>query len=262
MNIINEDYLVESIIGQSRHQFIYGNDEIVRTRIIEKLVQTNPIISDENIPVAIHIKDLFLPTTPEKKNNDIKSKHLNEEFFTYSVIYDIIQELKKQDIDKQRMTRLFDIISRFFINKKDLKINSIDDLITITSESKDYYKEAYNYYLNTGNDLISKDVLLSYFKLDLFINELKSLLNNNSYIGLIFDNKDDITKETKKIINSLVGRRINKDISVKVMTAPEKWDTYLTLSNNIIEEIHDYGVVELDESYKKYTKSLKNERKC
>ena len=27
MNIINEDYLVESIIGQSRHQFIYGNDE-------------------------------------------------------------------------------------------------------------------------------------------------------------------------------------------------------------------------------------------
>ena len=46
------------------------------------------------------------------------------------------------------------------------------------------------------------------------------------------------------------------------MTAPEKWDTYLTLSNNIIEEIHDYEVIELDESYKKYTKSLKNERKC
>ena len=35
MNIINEDYLVESIIGQSRHQFIYGNDEIVRTRILK-----------------------------------------------------------------------------------------------------------------------------------------------------------------------------------------------------------------------------------
>ncbi len=132
MNVIKEEYLVESIIGQSRHQFIYGNDEIVRTRIIEKIVQTNPIISDENTPVAIHIKDLCLPINPEKKNNDIRSKHLNEEFFTYSVIYDIIQELKRQDIDKQRMTRLFDIVSRFFINKKDAKINSLDDLITIT----------------------------------------------------------------------------------------------------------------------------------
>ena len=59
-------------------------------------------------------------------------------------------------------------------------------------------------------------------------------------------------------INNLIGSRINGDISVKVAIEPDDWETYRDSNGQFVGAIHDYGTVELDDSYKKYMKSRKN----
>lgn len=99
---------------------------------------------------------------------------------------------------------------------------------------------------------------IPFLQLDLFIAQFKRALNNNSYFGIIIDKQQDIAVSSTKAINFLIGGRINKDISMKIAIQPDNWDTYLDPNGQLIEAIHDYGTVELDDSNREYTKKLKN----
>ena len=58
----------------------------------------------------------------------------------------------------------------------------------------------------------------------------------------------------------MVGKRINADISMKVACQPGEWETYYDLSGQFVQCVHDYGVVELDDSLNQYVKKRKSER--
>ena len=38
---------------------------------------------------------------------------------------------------------------------------------------------------------------------------------------------------------------------------PDDWETYRDLNGRLIEVVHDYGTIELDESYEEHMKTLK-----
>ena len=91
---------------------------------------------------------------------------------------------------------------------------------------------------------------------DMVIPKIKKMLVNNSYFGIIIDGSSDFSLETYKLVNSYVTRRINSDLSMKVVTDPEKWVTYYDNSGEYAEAIHDYGIIELDSSYSVLTKKM------
>ena len=57
-------------------------------------------------------------------------------------------------------------------------------------------------------------------------------------------------------INGFVTRRCNGDLSIKVATNPASWPTFYDLNGTLAENIHDYGTIETDDSYKVYTKQI------
>ena len=81
-------------------------------------------------------------------------------------------------------------------------------------------------------------------------------MNMQSYFGIIFDKKCDMSISSIQAINNLIGARINSDISIKVATEPDGWKTYCDVNGKYIENIHDYGIIQLDNSYTSYTKKL------
>ena len=81
-------------------------------------------------------------------------------------------------------------------------------------------------------------------------------MNINSYFGIIIDKKGPLATTSVQAINTLIGGRINDDISVKVAISQDDWETYITNNGQFIEAVHDYGTVELDDSYKKYMNLL------
>lgn len=95
---------------------------------------------------------------------------------------------------------------------------------------------------------------------DMFIGQFKSAINNGSYFGVIIDNQSDIALSSTKAINGLVAGRINKDISMKIATEPDGWDSYHEVSGQVIQRTDDYGTIELDDSHSKYLKKLKENK--
>ena len=59
---------------------------------------------------------------------------------------------------------------------------------------------------------------------------------------------------------NLMSSRINGDISVKVVTEPDAWATFITSNGVFVEYMHDYGIIELDNSYKNDMKKLIKDR--
>ena len=68
-------------------------------------------------------------------------------------------------------------------------------------------------------------------------------------------NKNQLVK-SKQAINSLVVSRI-MDISMKIACQPDEWKMYYDLNGTLIEYIHDYNIVQFDDSYNEYMKKNK-----
>ena len=70
--------------------------------------------------------------------------------------------------------------------------------------------------------------------------------------------KNNISTLSVQAINNFIGARINGDISIKVAIEPDDWETYCGTNGQYIEAIHDYGTIDLDDSYtKRLSKSKK-----
>ena len=94
-------------------------------------------------------------------------------------------------------------------------------------------------------------------QVDIFLKYFKRLLNNSSHVALIIEAYSFTEKETAKVINSYLSQRSNSDLSIKVVCEPGKWPTYYDSAGNLVESIHDYGIVELDNSCHEYTEEIK-----
>ena len=250
---INENNIIQEIMGQSRHQFIYRSDNYPTNRLIEKIENQYPLFFDTNNPICINVKNYgLLETNNLIKNNSDINRACNI-FFTCSIAYEIVEKIIKlsETEANDRLERLMFLINKYFLNNKSHKIKDKVDLLKVLKQSMEYYK--YNF---RGDTLPPAGVLL-YIRPDFLIEELKNAINGSSYFGIIIDNKNNISKESTKIINSFINSRINSDISIKILTSPGKWKTYTTPTGRYIESVHDYGIVELDDSYDEYIKSLK-----
>lgn len=259
----NEAYLKHEIMGQSRHQFIYGYDNEKRKSFFHELDKDFPIKIDCNSPMAIYISEFGLPKIPIH-NSELDANKidiLSSEYLSFIIAFTILLKSKENidgDLLNLRIAGLLDILNKDCINPGHSEISSLDDLIRVLEQSKEFYRTYYIDYIQNGKeDKSINDIALPFLQIEMFISQYKRALNNKSYFGIILDRCQDISLSSTKAVNFLVGTRINSDISMKVVVEPDKWDSYIDANGQYVEAVHDYGIVELDDSQAEYVKKIK-----
>lgn len=261
----NEQYLKNEIMGQSRHQFIYGYDKLERKQFLEDMASDYSVVLDKDAPMAIYVTDIGFPKMPicSEEVDKTKLAIISREFLFFSIVSDILLNSKVMieiDILNERLKGLISLLNRCLINRSYDPISDLEDLIKVLNESKEFYRNYYIQYCEKGIETLSiNDVKLPFMQLEMIISRLKLALGNNSYFGLIIDKQCDLAISSIQAINLLVGSRINKDISMKVVTEPDAWQTYRDINGSFIESVHDYGTVELDDSYSQHLKRVRKD---
>jgi len=263
---INEEYLKSSIMNQSRHLFIYGYDGTQRKQFLENMAREYPVVLDKNYPMGVYIKEYGLPkiSRTDKDINNGKIAIISSRFLYLSIAIDILLKSKQtNDLDSlnERLKKLIETLNKYSMNKNYNPIADLDDLIKILTESKEFYKKCYIEYYGKGDESLSiNDTPLPFIQIDMFVEQLKWALKNKSYFGIIIDKQEDIAITSTHAINNLVGGRINSNISMKIATEPDKWDSYVDSNGEFVQESHDYGIIELDDSLPKYLKRNREKR--
>lgn len=253
----NEEYLEKTIIEQSRHLFIYGHNDEYRTNFIKRMEKDYPVKIDSNLPIALYFENFGLPKVEGNPKDKYIAHSLSREYFSFLIASKLLEASKEIDesILNERLSRLIEIENK---NKnsgyEDLK--DVKELLEAINTSKDFYYENYINYIKGLIDGVSiEKIRLPFFQIVMFINLYKSLMNIDSHIALLFDKKREYSSTSIQMVNNLIGGRINKDISVKVFVEnPDEWETYRDTNGQVIEMVHDYGDIELDDSYKLYMK--------
>ncbi len=259
----SEEYLINNIIGQSRHQFIYSYNDDKRKTFLQQLVDSYPIKIDCNSPMCIYLNEFGLPKVSiiDDKLDNNKIDILSREYLSFSIAHAILQKSKNTvdaDLLNSRITRLLSLLNKYNVNPGYKEIKSLDELILTLFNSKEFYMSYYLDYVKTGKEDKSIDgIAMPFLQLEFFASQYKRVLNNKSYFGIVIDKCDDISLASTRAVNFLVGARINSDISMKIVVEPGKWDSYIDSNGQYVEAVHDYGVVELDDSQAEYVKKLK-----
>ena len=253
-----QEYLKKEIMYESRHLFIYGRDNDYRTKFLQSLEEDYPLLLDSDKPIALYIDSLGFPVIEEKTKDKSIINSMSREYLNFTIAAKILEKTLEIDenITSQRLTKIIDTIN-LFKNKDYKEIQTVKELLKEFNNTREFYL---NNYIDYANGLVSKipinDISIPFLQIEMFVSEYKRTMNISSYFGLIFEKNNPIAISSTKAINSLIGSRINKYMSIKVATDPSNWNTYYDLSGQLVEAIHDYGKIELDNSYKEYTKTL------
>lgn len=258
MGVFMGENLKNEIMGQSRHLFIYGYESEKRTDFLKSLEDDFDIVVERDSPIVIYMHDYYLPKVDISGDIDKFRLHqVNRERFNIALIKNILTRIKsKSDLlkDENVLTFLKRLSS---ITSDSSSYTNLEDFEKDLISSLDFYS-LYHDKLVMGNSTLPNisDVKIPFIMPEMLVSKIKKMLVNNSYFGIIIDGKNDFSLETYKLVNGYVTRRINSDLSMKVVTEPEKWVTYYDNSGEFAEAVHDYGIVELDSSYSDHTKKM------
>lgn len=252
------EYLKRQIMDTSRHQIIYGYNTKERHQFLQGLEESYPVKTSGNIPIAIYMEDYIL-SKPNKKQSDYETISAAGEFLEFTIIENIISKILSSSIklDEKNQADFVNRITRLFGNRKHEQLTNIKRLKELRRallESKNFYRERY---LQEDKEKLSIDnLIIPFITAESVVPKVKTLLELDSYFGLIFDITNSISPLSAITINNYIGKRCNADLSIKLACDATSWPTYCSL-NGQIDAIHDYGTVKLDDCVKEYTKKMK-----
>lgn len=253
-----EEYLKRQIMDTSRHQIIYGYNTKERHQFLQGLEESYPVKTSSNIPITIYMEDYIL-SKPNKKQSDYETISAAGEFLEFTIIENIISKILSSGLklDEKSQADFVTRITSLFGNRKHEQLTNIKRLKELRRallESKNFYRERY---LQEDKENLSIDnLIIPFITAESVVPKVKTLLELDSYFGLIFDITNSISPLSAITINNYIGKRCNADLSIKLACDATSWPTYCSL-NGQIDAIHDYGTVELDDCVKEYTKKMK-----
>ena len=230
---------MKSIIYNNMDMYIDFESDDKKEEVLDELLSNNKIKYDSYDPVVIYLDDFGLPN--KKIKEDISKITLNticKEYLYFNIAIKLIEKLK-QDIEIDMLPRkdiILNKIKRQFLVSDKYDIKNYDELLETLNESKNYYKEQYFSYTDTGNfnkDL--KNIKMPYLDIEDFVNYFKKLISNNSYICILIDNKDDVNITSKRCVNSLVDINYEVPFTIKVLTSVDDWKNFDDLYGHYIE---------------------------
>lgn len=250
--------LKNEIIGQSRHLFIYGYESDERTSFLKSLEEDFDVVIGEDKPIAIYMKDYYFPKVDISEDIDKFRLHqVSREYFNLSLVRNILTRIKSKSdmLSNENILKFLNQLSS--ITSDHSSYSNLDDFENDLVSSQEFYS-LYHDKLISGSSSLPNicDVKVPFVMPDMLVSKIKRMIVNKSYFGIIIDGSNDFSLETYKLVNGYVTRRINSDLSMKVVTDPEKWYTYYDNGGEFAEAVHDYGIVELDSSYSDHTKRM------
>jgi len=265
--IKNKEHLAVEIMGQSRHQFIYGYNGGEREDFLKRLALNYPMTLDKSSPIGIYVCDKGLPEVPKNREHydKIALQTFNRDYVDLLIVSSIasvaLEQVDKKTLDT-RSKELFDRFNKSFINENSKAVKTFRELKEIIDVVKDIYHEEYTKYLASCNLYdFKKDLRIKNIVMGMFVKHFKSMINSRSYVGVIFDQQETLALYIQTAINNYVGSRINGDISMKIACDPEEWKTYYGSNGVPVEAVHDYGIVKLDSSSDNYMQKIMKKRK-
>jgi hypothetical protein len=264
--IKNKEILTNQIMGESRHQFVYGYNGKEREEFLKSVALKYPIILDKSSPIGIYICDKCLPELPKESEalDRIAIQIFYRDYVNYLIASSILGTAIVQIDEKtlaEHSKELLDRSNSLFIAKDRQALTGLIGFKKMLDEAKELYYYEYVKYIASGelHDFNSK-IPVRIIMMDAFIRYFKRMVNTNSYLGIIFDQQEPLAKGVQKAINNYVSARINSDISMKVSCEPDEWKSYYDSNGVFIESVHDYGDVQLDSCYEDYVKKIKERR--
>lgn len=234
-------------LEESRHMFIFDENN-GRREFIKQLEIDFPIKTGENSPMAIYMKDLYLPKVEVEDVDKMKMTILTRDYLEYSIAREIVKKIYEQ-IDLSSLNDRINNILIWFGRENSSSINKLEALKILLQrleESVNFYSEAYSELVKTGDFVSDMSTPIPYINVEGFARTIKNLLNNQSHFGIIIDQQDNLSIELQRAINWLVNARINGRLSLKVFTKESDWKTYYDLDGDFIEAVHDYEVIKIN----------------
>ncbi len=222
------------------NSFIYFDDDNFKTEIAKKISSDSKIVCNSNVPIIVYVDDFGLPKKEVKKSFDnVTLNTICSEYLGFSIAIALLGKLKHEDLFNKLDSKTFlDKINNYFLYDKTISINDLDKLLEELKNTKNFYKEEYHYYLETGNfkgDL--KNVKIPYLDLEVFITNFRKLIGNKNQVCILIDNKNDVSIKSKKCVNSLMYSKESKSFIINVLTLKDTWETFDDLKGYYIMPI-------------------------
>lgn len=245
-----KEYVSNRIMEQAWHKFVYMYSGDERRRLIQYIIDHNPIEINSNKPFAVKLNSMGLKSLHKSNYNldNNKLSILSDEYLKLGIANDLLVALSEQnDLSKLDSKRLIQVMER--LSKK--KISNLEELQYMLQKSQDEYKNIHEEYVNSGICANPYErVQIPMILIDNFMHYFNEMIGNNSCCELLINHEDEISIYSYKAINNLLGGRIIGGIALNIFCEPDDWKTFYDQSNMFIENIHDYTTIEYDESYK------------
>jgi len=256
-------YMKSAIVTHAWHEFLYGYNNEDRKIFLNEMVEDYPIKIDNDNPAAIYIDDFMLPNISTSVNPErFRLEAVAREYFSFTLVNAIVEQSMKQiklEELNNRMNKFIDRVNQLFVSNDDISISNISILRDALVTSKEFYKEQYMKLMKNGcfdGDVTSLPI--SFMDISMFANYFKRAIGMNRHFAVILDYQGTGAVVSQQAVNGLVTRRITGDYSVKVACQPEEWKNFYDFGGQFAESVHDYSVVELDDSFKSYIKKNMN----
>lgn len=252
------------VILQSRHQVLYGRRGKERETFLRQLEKDHPIVADQDSFSVIYLDRIsFIKKEHFSPNVDFGQLSMAvNEYFQASVLYNILNSMKNQVDPKlleERFPSMFHTLT-YLAGLSGVQLKSVDDVVDFLRCTRDEWEELGQQIIEIGSCFREKmPAFVQIQMLDRF--QQKDALNNANPFLVIADMREDIPLLSQQAINGVLGSRCNKSLSLKLTLEPDQWKTHLDFLGNLVQSVHDYGVEELDDSYKIYTKKMIEQKK-
>ena len=133
----NEQYLANSIVGQSRHLFVYGYNNECRNKFIKKIDENYPVVPDSDNSFSLCLSSNDFPNFEVNLNG--KSKYtfsvLCNECFSFIVASKLLKKIIESNI-----TNLNERFSKLLHdNYLEEEITSVEELYDEINKSKEFF---------------------------------------------------------------------------------------------------------------------------
>ncbi len=250
---------LEDSIMEMRHHFIYGRAKAEREKSLREVALNNPIVLDQNKPMGVYLDRIGLPKV-ETEVRGLDKDRFNlfaREYFGF-VLWDNLLTKFRESVDIDKEKKRIDVFLERISCLDGYKAKTIEDYARVIKNSRDAFLEAYIKYVQTGEvGNFIENLEVPFIMIEYSIKKFKGMLNNNSFFAIIAEHNETISNSSYRAINNIVCSRINGDISMNVATEPDSWKTYYGMNGQLAEYVHDYGVIELDNSLNEHIKKLK-----
>lgn len=247
----------EQIMSHKFHEFLYGYNTEERTNFLRAMEEHYPITYEKNAPMAIYLEPYGISVCERDKELLDREKSLmlgitSREYLKNLIAYNIISHIENNSIVMGQIeNEMLDFLNSYQFDRKE-KVSSVQNYLKELREILSICQENYSSILLNGTAHPQMyDFPSDFFNIEQFGKAIKKILNNNGQFNIIVDHHKQITLKSANAIMSIVNSRCAGTICMKVATDLENWPTYHDLNGCFVENIHDYSIVELDESYQK-----------